>query len=104
MVMLARRRMRVDWSSIPIHPFLVAAYPIVFLFAANADEQVTLDPLWTPLAMALGATAVVLVALALLLRDWLRAAPADDRRAHRFLRIRARVECRIHRPRPANGP
>ena len=63
-----------DWTSIPIHPFLVAAYPIVFLFAANADEQVTLDPLWTPLALALGATAVVLVALALLLRDWLRAA------------------------------
>jgi hypothetical protein len=67
-------RTGVDWSAIPIHPFLVAAYPIVFLFAANADEQVTLDPLWTPLALAVGATAVVLVALALLLRDWLRAA------------------------------
>ena len=68
------KRARGDWTSIPIHPFLVAAYPIVFLFAANADEQVTLDPLWTPLALALGATAVILVALALLLRDWLRAA------------------------------
>ena len=54
-------------SLAPLHPFLVAAYPIVFLFAANADEQVTLDPLWTPLALALGAaTAVILVALALL--------------------------------------
>ena len=69
-----RKRARGDWTSIPIHPFLVAAYPIVFLFAANADEQVTLDPLWTPLALALGATAVILVALALLLHDWLRAA------------------------------
>ena len=68
------KRTRGDWTSIPVHPFLVAAYPVVFLFAANADEQVTLDPLWTPLALALGATAVILVALALLLRDWLRAA------------------------------
>src|SRR6188508_1992283 len=59
-----RKRAGGDWTSIPFHPFLVAAYPIVFLFAANADEQVTLDPLWMPLALALGATAVVLVALA----------------------------------------
>ena len=68
------KRTGLDWTSIPFHPFLIAAYPIVFLFAQNADEQVTLDPLWTPLALALGVTAVVLVALALLLRDWLRAA------------------------------
>ena len=44
-------RRRLDWTSIPFHPFLVAAYPIVFLFAINADEQVTIDPLWPPLAM-----------------------------------------------------
>ena len=67
-------RTRLDWTSIPIHPFLVAAYPIVFLFAVNADEQVTLDPIWAPLALALGITAVVLSVLALLLRDWRRAA------------------------------
>ena len=62
------KRARPDWTSIPVHPFLIAAYPIVFLFAQNADEQVTLDPLWTPLALALGATAVILVTLALLTR------------------------------------
>ena len=67
-------RERLDWTSIPFHPFLVAAYPIVFLFAINADEQVTIDPLWAPLAIALGVTAVVLVAVGLLLRDWRRAA------------------------------
>jgi hypothetical protein len=66
-------RPRVDWTSIPIHPFLVAAYPIVFLFAINADEQVTLNPIWAPLALALGITAVVLSVLAALVRDWRRA-------------------------------
>jgi hypothetical protein len=68
------RRSRVDWTSIPIHPFLVAAYPIVFLFAVNVDEQVTLGPLWGPLILALGITAVVLAVLGLLLHDWRRAA------------------------------
>ena len=54
------RRPRLDWASVPIHPLLAAAYPVVFLFAANADEQVTLQPLWTPLLYAVGGTAVVL--------------------------------------------
>ena len=35
------RRLRPDWSAIPIHPLLAAAYPVVFLFATNAAEQVT---------------------------------------------------------------
>lgn len=68
------RRPRLDWASLPIHPLLAAAYPVVFLFAANADEQVTLQPLWTPLLYAVGATAVVLAVLWLLLRDAWRAA------------------------------
>ena len=63
-----------DWSAIPIHPLLVAAYPVVFLFAANAADQVTLDPLWVPLAMAVGGASVVLLALALILGEWHRAA------------------------------
>ncbi len=39
------------WTAIPVHPLLVAAYPIVFLFATNAADQVTIDPMWAPLAM-----------------------------------------------------
>jgi len=68
------RRPRLDWSVLPIHPLLAAAYPVVFLFAANAAEQVTLDPLWRPLALAVGATAVVFAIGWLLLRDPWRAA------------------------------
>jgi hypothetical protein len=68
------RRPRVDWTALPIHPLLVAAYPVVFLFAANAAEQVGLDPLWRPLAMAVGGALVALVVLFVIVRDWSRAA------------------------------
>ncbi len=67
-------RRHIDWSSLPIHPLLAAAYPIVFLFAANVAEQVTLQPLWAPLGLAVGAAAIFLAAATLLLRDWHRAA------------------------------
>ncbi len=68
------RRIRPDWSAIPIHPLLAAAYPVVFLFAINAAEQVTLEPLWRPLALAVGGAAIAMAVLWLLLRDPLRAA------------------------------
>ena len=54
----------------PLHPLLAAAYPVVFLFATNAAEQVTLDPLWAPLAWSVGAAAAVLVVMGLLTRNW----------------------------------
>jgi hypothetical protein len=60
--------------AVPIHPVLVAAFPVLFLFAQNAEQQVTLAPLWLPLGAALGAAVVALLALGLLLRDWLRGA------------------------------
>ena len=59
---------------LPLHPLLIAAYPVLFLFATNAAEQVTLDPLWRPLALSLAATAIVLLDLRLILGDWHRAA------------------------------
>ncbi|MEA2650767.1 MAG: hypothetical protein QOI85_488 [Chloroflexota bacterium] len=65
---------RPDWTAIPLHPLLAAAYPVVFLFATNAADQVTLDPMWAPLALAVGAACVVFAAATLLLRDWHRAA------------------------------
>ena len=70
----AGHRKRIDWSALPVHPLLAAAYPVVFLFATNAGDQVTLDPIWGPLAMAVGGAAVVLAIATLLLRDWHRAA------------------------------
>ncbi|MGZ8474736.1 MAG: sulfatase-like hydrolase/transferase [Candidatus Limnocylindria bacterium] len=57
-------------SELPLHPLLAAAYPVVFLFATNAAEQVTLAPLWVPLGLAVAGTAVVLLVLGLVTRDW----------------------------------
>jgi hypothetical protein len=52
---------------------LAAAYPVLFLFATNAAEQVTLGPLWRPLGLAVGTAAASLVALRLIVGDWYRA-------------------------------
>lgn len=49
-------------------------YPVVFLFTSNAAEHVTMDPLWLPLGAAVGGAALVLIGLAVLLRDPQRAA------------------------------
>ncbi|MGH2429031.1 MAG: hypothetical protein ACRDGV_09145 [Candidatus Limnocylindria bacterium] len=68
------KRPAAGWSSLPLHPLLVAAYPVLFLFALNADDQVTLQPLWIPLAAAVGAAAVAFGLLLVILRDPLRAA------------------------------
>ena len=70
----ASQRRRIDWSAIPLHPLLAAAYPVVFLFATNAADQVTLDPIWRPLALAAGGAALTFGLLALIVRDWHRAA------------------------------
>jgi hypothetical protein len=64
-------------SGIPplaLHPLLAAAYPVLFLFAQNVAEQVTLQPLWIPLVAALAAGAVALLLGRALTGDWLRGA------------------------------
>ena len=66
--------MRFEWSAIPVHPLLAAAYPVVFLFATNAADQVTIAPMLAPLAMAVGGAAVVMTIITLVLRDWHRGA------------------------------
>ena len=68
------RRPGIDWSSLPVHPLLAAAYPVVFLFAANAAEQVTPQPLWIPLLLAVSGAAAVMFVLWAVLRDAWRAA------------------------------
>lgn len=67
-------RGRRDWTILPLHPLLAAAYPVIFLFALNIAEQVTLAPLWLPLALAVFDTALLLGILGLALRNWQRAA------------------------------
>jgi hypothetical protein len=60
-------------TSLPLHPLLAAAYPVVFLFATNAAEQISPQPLWIPLALSVGAAATILVVLGLVVGDWQRA-------------------------------
>jgi hypothetical protein len=62
-----------DLTTLPFHPILAAAYPVVFLFAINSEEQVTTAPLWLPLLLSVGITTAVLCVLGVLLRDWRRA-------------------------------
>ena len=61
-----------DWSTIPLHSIAVAAYPVLFLFAENAEQQVTLAPLWLPLAVCVAAGIGTLLVASALLRDWMR--------------------------------
>ncbi|HVL53379.1 MAG TPA: hypothetical protein VM344_03885 [Vitreimonas sp.] len=63
-------------SALPIHPLLLAAFPVLFLFGENTVQQVSLRPLWTPLLLSVvGATALMLFATAVL-RDMRRGALA----------------------------
>ena len=61
-------------TSIPVHPLLFAAFPILFLFAENAIQQVTLEPLWQPLGAAVAGAAVAFAVCAAVFRDVRRGA------------------------------
>jgi hypothetical protein len=54
---------------------LVAAFPVVYLFAANIREQLGLEPLWMPLAIVTGMAAGTLL-LAVVIGRLLGVAPA----------------------------
>ncbi|MGH2488641.1 MAG: hypothetical protein ACRDFR_03360 [Candidatus Limnocylindria bacterium] len=61
------------WWYWPWHVLLIAAYPVLFLFAENAAQQVTLEPLWTPLAISLAGAVGLLLLCFGFRRDWARA-------------------------------
>lgn len=54
---------------IVLHPVLFAAYPVLFLFANNAADQVSFDALWLPLGFATGGAVVLLGLMMLAFRD-----------------------------------
>ncbi|MDQ2673864.1 MAG: hypothetical protein M3Y40_04345 [Chloroflexota bacterium] len=62
-----------DLTTLPLHPILAAAYPVIFLFAINSEEQVGTAHLWLPLLLSVGITTGVLVVLRLVVGDWRRA-------------------------------
>jgi hypothetical protein len=57
---LATWRRLVDRGPLVIHPFLMAAFPIVFLFARNLPEAITPRDMLTPLQLSIGATVVAM--------------------------------------------
>ncbi len=69
MITDAPPRRRIGPAELPIAPLLLAAFPILFLFAENAVQQVTLEPLWLPLGAALAGAAVTLILCIALFRD-----------------------------------
>jgi len=73
-MLTALHRDRAAWLSVPIHPILVAVFPVLFLFAENAIQQVTLKPLWIPLGLSFAAGVASLLVLSAILRDWQRGA------------------------------
>ena len=61
------------WLSWPWHTLLLGAYPVLFLFAQNVDDQVTLDPLWLPLVVCVAGAGALLGIFYALRRNWGRA-------------------------------
>lgn len=64
------------WRRLPlwaVHPLLLGAYPVLFLFAANIQEQLSAAALLPPLAVVLAATAAALLVHWLIVRDATRA-------------------------------
>ena len=60
-------------ARLPLHPLLLAAYAVLFVYAANIDEVLPRDLVW-PLTQALVAALIVLAVASLLLRDVRRGA------------------------------
>ncbi len=60
------------WTAIPIHPALLAAFAVLFLFAENIADQLVLDPLWMPLAFSVIGAIVLLLVTTAVTRDPVR--------------------------------
>lgn len=58
---------------LPLHPLLLAAYPVLYLLAANIN-QINPAAALRPLLVSAAAAALLLALLRLLLRDWRKAA------------------------------
>ena len=57
-----------------LHPFLFAAYPVLFLFAQNLTEDVKVDTVFWPLLFVIAVVAVFFAILRLIVRDATKAA------------------------------
>jgi hypothetical protein len=57
-------------GALPLYPLLAAAYPVIWLYAQNVQEAIALSDVLLPLAISLGATLVVMLALGGLTHRW----------------------------------
>lgn len=74
-MLTARARARQsDPTTLPVHPILAGAYFVLFLFAENLADQLTLGPLWGPLLFAIVAATLALGAGIVVMRDARRGA------------------------------
>ena len=58
----------------PLHPFLAAAFPVVFLYAQNVHEAISPFEILLPLGLSLGVTVLVMLGFRALTRSWATAA------------------------------
>lgn len=65
--------MKSFFSRLPLHPLLIAAYAVLFVYAANISDVLPSDLLW-PLTIALAAAALILLVCGLVFRDLRRGA------------------------------
>jgi hypothetical protein len=61
-------------SALPLHPFLAAAFPVVFLYAQNVHEAIAPFEILVPLGLSLGVTVAVIPAFRALTGSWTAAA------------------------------
>src|SRR4026209_2837603 len=61
-------------SRVPVHPFLAAAFPVVFLYAQNVHEAISPYEIFLPLGLSLGITLAVVLAFRALTGGWAAAA------------------------------
>ncbi len=61
-------------ATLPLYPFLAAAFPVVYLYAQNVQEAISLFEILLPLGLSLGITLLVVLAFRAMTRSWSAAA------------------------------
>ena len=70
-----RDRIR-SWRTVPVHPLLFAAFPVLYLLAHNVEERISWGDALRPLGLVLGVAAAVFVVASAAYRDAKKAALA----------------------------
>ncbi len=56
-------------NRVVLHPFLLGAFPVLFLFAQNRQEGIVLRDVWGPLGLALGGATILFLTGWLIFRN-----------------------------------